>query len=159
MLVALELICWSLGEDDTTINNNSLARHVVAVLARQEAHRVAYILWHTCSAKGNQLIGILLDRIALLRTTDFSQLLINEIPHGGADNTWCVSVDRDLVRSHFHCEGLSQAANGPLGGAVVGQESKRLERYDGSSSKYFAATPLGYHLLCGCRVAVVNTKY
>jgi hypothetical protein len=144
----------SLRKHYPPINNNRLPRHIIAIPTRQKAHRRRHILGHTRPAQRNQLIRILLDRIALLRPCLLAQFLVNQVPHGRAHDARRVSIDCDLVFCHFHGESLRHAAHGPLGGAVVREKGKGLECDDGGGAEEFAACALGDHLARGGGVAV-----
>lgn len=117
----------SLRVDDTTINNLCLTRNVIAIGSAQKAHQLSYILRNRRSLLRDQLICVPLYSIAFLGSSLLAQLLVDEIPHRRSDNTGSVGIHADVVFCHFHRVGLGQASDGPLGGAVVGEKSERLE--------------------------------
>src|SRR3712207_8212599 len=67
------------------------------------------------------------------------ELLIDEIPHGGADDAGAVGVDGDAVLGPLLRCGLGETTHGPLGGRVVAQHGERSEEHTSElqSRQYF----------------------
>lgn len=106
---------------------------MITIRPRQKAHELRHVLRHARPLLRDQLVRVLFNRVPLLRARLLTQLLVNQVPHGRADDAGRVGVDGDVVLGVFHGRGLRQAADGPFGGRVVREEGEGFEAYYGGA--------------------------
>lgn len=118
--------------------NSPLPRNIIRIPARQKAHQARNIARPTRAAQRDQILAELLDRLAFLGAFLLSHFLVDEVPHGGPDDSRRVRVDRDVVRREFHGVGAREPAHGVLGRAVVREQGEGFEGYDGGGGEEFS---------------------
>ena len=86
---------------DTAVDHDRLSGHVVGVFRGEVGYEARDILGDLDAAERDQ-VGVLLYRLAFLQTFVLGELLIDLVPHGGADDAGTVGgVDGDAVlRAH-----------------------------------------------------------
>lgn len=63
------------------MNNSRLSRHVIAILAAEEADQARHVIRHARAAQQDQVLGVLLDRLTFLGAFLLAELFVDEIPH------------------------------------------------------------------------------
>lgn len=119
--------------------NSRLPRQIITPPARQIPHQARDIPWLARAPQRDQVATELLDRLALGGAFGLAQLLVDQVPHRRADDPGRVGVDGDAVLREFHGVGGGEAADGVLGGGVVGQEGEGAEGDDGGCGDEFAS--------------------
>lgn len=63
------------------MNNLRLSRHVIAIFAAEEADQARHVVRHARAAQQDQVLGVLLDRVAFLGAFLLAELFVDEVPH------------------------------------------------------------------------------
>ena len=106
-----------------------LPSHVITAPPTQVTNRLGHIFRYTYSPH-QDFLRILFNRLSLRRSRHPSHRLVHFIPHCCADDAWGVSVAGYAVGGDFEGEGLSESADSPFRGGVVGKEGKGAVGYN-----------------------------
>ncbi|KAB8337293.1 hypothetical protein FH972_021594 [Carpinus fangiana] len=165
-------------EDGFSVYGGDVEHEVVAVRTGKEVYCISHILRHARPPQRNQILTILLDRLALPPALRTPNPLINQLPHLRPHDPGRVRIHRDPMLRHLHRKRLRQPAHRPLGRTVVRQHRERLEPGNRRGAddlvharrgQRHAAQPqlrgrvawrlaLGNHLARGGGIAVVHTE-
>ena len=83
------------------LDNSRLSGHVIAILAAEEADQARHVVRHARAAQQDQVLGVLLDRLAFLGAFLLAELFVDEIPHrlsrsGVSMSTYFLALDVDV---------------------------------------------------------------
>jgi hypothetical protein len=85
---------------DTAVDHDRLPGHVVVSFRGEVGYEARDILGDRNAAERDQ-VRVLRYRLAFLQTFVLGELLVDLVPHGGADDAGAVGVDGDAVlRAH-----------------------------------------------------------
>jgi hypothetical protein len=140
-------------------NNLRLSSHIITVFPAQKAHQTRHVVGYARAAQQDQVVGVLLDRLALFGAFFLAEFFVDEVPHCLCDwkrlaqlvsyiillakcsclfvthrpyNSRRIRIHSDMFARKLHRVARRQAAHGVLARRIVRQQREGFERHDGS---------------------------
>src|SRR5262245_58574449 len=108
----------SVAHDETAVDVNGLARHVIGVAASEKTHEASYVLRSFGTPEWDKR-GSPLPGLTDLPALDFGPLGVDLPPHWRVDRTRADAIRSDPVGGQHLCCGTRDADNSGLAGSVV----------------------------------------
>ncbi|MCO5578388.1 hypothetical protein L7F22_032229 [Adiantum nelumboides] len=144
--------------DHPAVDHDGLAGHVVGVRAGEVGDEGGDVVGGLHPAQ-RDTGRVLLQRLALPRAAAGAHLLVDQVPHVGADDPRAVRVHGDPVRRQLLGRGLGEGTDGELGRRVVPEEVEALVPGDRRGADDLAAGPPVDHHAGGGLQAVDDAEH